>query len=165
MDTNFQAADRSCEGNGREDLIEQIRALQHRVEVLATTAGAARLGSPQPAEIPPEAKHAVRTIVQLRAHRRSVFGPALFGEPSWDILLELFDAHLKGRSECVSSLCIASGVPGTTALRRIGDLEREGFIIRSADPKDRRRFYLELTEKGVDAMSKVFTTMKIAPGN
>jgi DNA-binding MarR family transcriptional regulator len=103
-----------------------------------------------------ELKDLIGAILEVRANRRAVFGASFFGEPSWDMLLELYDAHFKGRRECVSSLCIASGVPSTTALRWLGNLVEEGWITRVPDPKDARRTFVELTERGVEAMSKVF---------
>jgi DNA-binding MarR family transcriptional regulator len=48
----------------------------------------------------------------------------------------------------VTSLCIASGAPTTTALRRIEDLAEAGLIERMPDPADRRRILVRLTEAG-----------------
>jgi DNA-binding MarR family transcriptional regulator len=44
----------------------------------------------------------------------------------------------------VSSLCIAAAVPATTALRWIKTLTDMGLLVRSADPQDGRRVYIEL---------------------
>jgi predicted transcriptional regulator len=76
----------------------------------------------------------------------------LFGEPSWDILLDLFVAHGKARPVSVSSACIASSTPQSTALRYVGLLEKVGLIRRTKDPRDGRRQYLELTEAGLSNM-------------
>lgn len=76
----------------------------------------------------------------------------LFGEPSWDILLDLFVAHGKARPVSVSSACIASSTPQSTALRYVGLLEKVGLIRRAKDPRDGRRHYLELTETGLSHM-------------
>lgn len=76
----------------------------------------------------------------------------LFGEPSWDILLDLFIAHGKARPVSVSSACIASSTPQSTALRYVGLLEKVGLIRRAKDPRDGRRYYLELTETGLSNM-------------
>lgn len=98
----------------------------------------------------------VRTILSLRWARRSYFQPELFGEPAWDILLELYAAHLSNRSECVSSLCIASGVPATTALRRLVSLELNGWIKRRPDPLDDRRTHMRLSGKSLQAFDRFF---------
>ena len=115
-------------------------------------------------DIPPEVKEFIRTVLKVRDNRRTVFGNSFFGEPSWDMLLELYDAHFKGRRESVSSLCVASGVPSTTALRWLGNLVDEGWLKRTPDPTDARRSFVELTDKGLDAMSKVFAGMKMTEG-
>ena len=93
-------------------------------------------------------------LYRERRRRDAAVGGAddLFGEPSWDILLDLFVARGRGRPVSVSSACIASSAPQSTALRYIGLLERVGLIRRSKDPCDGRRQYLELTETGLSDM-------------
>lgn len=76
----------------------------------------------------------------------------LFGEPSWDMLLDLFIAQGRARPVSVSSACIASSTPQSTALRYVGLLEKMGLIRRAKDPQDGRRQYLELTEFGFSNM-------------
>jgi hypothetical protein len=76
----------------------------------------------------------------------------LFGEPSWDMLLDLFIAQGRQRPVSVSSACIASSTPQSTALRYVGLLEKVGLIRRAKDPSDGRRQYLELTEAGFTSM-------------
>ena len=49
-----------------------------------------------------------------------------------------------------------AGVPLTTALRWIATLETEGLIDRQNDRFDRRRTFLELSEKGRTGMSAYF---------
>lgn len=76
----------------------------------------------------------------------------LFGEPSWDMLLDLFIAHGRARPVSVSSACIASSTPQSTALRYVGLLEKKGLVRRAKDPQDGRRQYLELTDVGFSNM-------------
>lgn len=78
------------------------------------------------------------------------------GEPGWDILLDLFIAKLSGLKISITSACIASQVPPTTALRWLSVLEEEGLIGRAVDAKDRRRTWVELTEVGVKSMTAYF---------
>ncbi len=77
----------------------------------------------------------------------------LFGEPSWDILLDLFIARGRARPVSVSSACIASSTPQSTALRYVGVLEKVGLVQRAKDPRDARRQYLELTDLGLSKMT------------
>ena len=86
-----------------------------------------------------------RQIYRHRRRRRELFGSKLFGEPAWDILLDLFIAAKEGKRVSVTSACIAADVPSTTALRWIGLLEKEGLIIRENDEADARRVFIRLS--------------------
>lgn len=70
------------------------------------------------------------------------------GTTSISTLIMLFDLYVafeQGRAVSVSSLCIASGAAPTTALRQIGQLELNGFVVRQGDAKDRRRSWVTPT--------------------
>jgi DNA-binding MarR family transcriptional regulator len=95
----------------------------------------------------------VARLRKLRLRRNEVIGAPLFRDPAWDMLLELFAAHESGRKVTVSSLCYASGVPPTTALRQLQRLERHGLLTRSGDSEDNRRWYIEPTAKAVASMA------------
>lgn len=83
-----------------------------------------------------------------RRQRDRFFDADLFAEPAWDILLDLFISGSLGRSVSVTSACIASGSPSTTALRWLRLLETRGLIDRRPSLKDRRTFWLSLSERG-----------------
>jgi DNA-binding MarR family transcriptional regulator len=92
-----------------------------------------------------------------RRKRDAVFeNTNLFGEPAWDMLVDLFIAGEEGNLISVSSLCIASAVPDTTALRWIAILEREKLITRKPDPNDQRRIFLSLTDIAKKYMQTLF---------
>jgi hypothetical protein len=80
-----------------------------------------------------------------RRRRAQFFDSSLFGEPIWDLLLDLFICYALDRRISVSSACMAAGVPMTTALRCIQVLEERGMIVRKPDERDRRRNWIELT--------------------
>jgi response regulator RpfG family c-di-GMP phosphodiesterase len=69
-------------------------------------------------------------------------------DASWSMLTELLRARLSRRRVSVTSLCLASKSPVTTALRRIERLLESGLVSCTQDPKDRRRKYIELTDEG-----------------
>lgn len=104
----------------------------------------------------------IRRIIKLRESRRKLFDESLFADPAWDMLLELYLARLEGRIEYVSSICIASGVPSTTAIRWIKTLEQQGWIFRRPDLTDGRRCFLMLTPKGEIAMQRFFEQPEFA---
>ena len=95
--------------------------------------------------------------------RRMKFLPEkIFGEPSWDLLLDLFIASREGKEVCTSSACLAAHVPQTTALRRLQMLEEQELIERAGDPGDHRRTIIRLSATGNLAMTRYFAA--IAPG-
>src|SRR6185503_13969819 len=95
-----------------------------------------------------------KEIVRSRRQREKIFGADLFGEPAWDILLELYAAGLGQQKLSVSGACYASAVPHTTGLRWVLKLEKDGWIRRVNDPFDGRRSWVELTEEALAAMRK-----------
>ena len=104
----------------------------------------------------------VRALLRLRRSRDQIFEPDLFGEPAWDILLELYASGLAGRRECVSGLSAVSGVPPTTALRWIAALEDRGWIRRTPDRFDRRRSNVFLTERAEASLGAFFAQPLLA---
>lgn len=94
----------------------------------------------------------IRQVIRARRLRDKQFGKGLFEDPAWDMMLDLFAAHLERAEVSVSSLCIAAAVPPTTALRWIGRMSDAGLFERRADPFDRRRAFMGLTKTALDGM-------------
>lgn len=92
---------------------------------------------------------AAKVEYEARGRRASFFNEAFFGEPAWDILLDLYFHQTQPRKTSVTSACIAARVPSTTALRWIGQLQDAGLISRQRDAEDSRRWFLQLTAKGL----------------
>ena len=101
----------------------------------------------------------VRRIIRHRQLRARFFDGDLFADPAWDILLDLTAARAEHRRVSVTSLCIASGVPPTTALRWIGQMVETGLLERVEDEADRRRAFIALTDKAADAMARYFADL------
>lgn len=100
-----------------------------------------------------------REAYATRRRRATIFGnPELFGEPAWDILLDLYIAHAENKPVSVSSACIGSAAPPTTGLRWLGVLAEHGLVMREHDPEDQRRVLVHLTEEGLAAMDKYFAS-------
>lgn len=93
-----------------------------------------------------------RSAYRSRRQRDRVFGAksTYFGEPAWDVLLDLFIARGEGRRISVSSACIAAATATSTGLRAIGMLVDGDLVARVPDPLDRRRTFLELSELGTE---------------
>jgi DNA-binding transcriptional ArsR family regulator len=101
----------------------------------------------------------VRRIIRQRRLRADYFGPDLFADPAWDILLDLTAARAEHVRVSVTSLCIASGVPPTTALRWIGQMTAAGLLEREEDDSDRRRAFIRLSDRAADAMARYFAEL------
>lgn len=96
----------------------------------------------------------VRWIYRARRRRESYFPADIFGEPSWDMLLDLYAASADGRDIGVNSLCLASNVPVTTALRWVGILEDRGLVERHRAAHDARLHYVRLSKAAFRDMRK-----------
>lgn len=98
----------------------------------------------------------VRRMIRHRQLRGRHLDAQLFADPAWDMLLDLTAARAEHRRVSVTSLCIASGVPPTTALRWIGQMVDQGQFVRVGDKSDRRRAFIELSERCTDSMARYF---------
>ncbi|WP_437441240.1 winged helix DNA-binding protein [Sphingomonas morindae] len=98
-------------------------------------------------------------VLATRRARQRFLPTDLFADPAWDMMLDLYVARARQVRVGVSSLCIASAVPQTTALRWIKALTERGLIERQHDPVDRRRIYVALSEQAVARMNGLFDTL------
>ena len=105
-----------------------------------------------------------RTLLRERRMREAEFPCELLGEPVWDILLDLFAAQEEGKRVSISSACIASGAPPTTALRYINAMELSGLLRREASPTDKRSRYLHLSSSAWVKMAALLARMARARG-
>lgn len=94
-----------------------------------------------------------RAIVGRRSGRAQFLPAEIFGEPAWDMLLDLFIASGNGTSISVSSACIASRAPATTALRWLKRMEELGLVERLNDDHDRRRVFVRITERAKSSLA------------
>lgn len=101
----------------------------------------------------------VRRIIHQRQLRARFFDGELFADPAWDILLDLTAARAEHKRVSVTSLCIASGVPPTTALRWISQMIEAGLLERVEDETDRRRAFIVLSDRAAEAMARYFAEM------
>ncbi len=155
-------------------LTEQVAEIARQIDRLSSGQPAAfRLGSPtddfsaggeseraliRPPRPPLPDPRLVRRIIRQRRLRSEYFGD-LFADPAWDILLDLTAARAEHVRVSVTSLCIASGVPPTTALRWIGQMTGAGLLEREEDDSDRRRVFIRLSDKAAEAMARYFAEL------
>lgn len=140
-----------------EELMAIAERLRHAAEHHPDVAVPDQPAAARPAR--PGHSHLVlaRKIYALRRKRAAFFGnPDLFGEPAWDILLDLYIAQGEGKQVSVSSACIGSAAPATTGLRWLSVLADQGLVVRENDPEDHRRVLVRLTGAGLAAMDRFF---------
>jgi hypothetical protein len=137
-------------GQGPARLQQLSEEVGRIATILATLSEDQLLREPEPAESGPEGELSsalVRSIIRQRRLRDQYFPSELFADPAWDMLLDLMAARLDRQRVAVSSLCIAAAVPPTTALRWIKMLTDHGLFVRTADPQDGRRVFIELSDE------------------
>lgn len=156
-------------------LTQQVEQIARRIEGLSSASGQARedklcLKDAKPAfrgfakgvSDEPLVKSSlpdprvVREIIRHRQARARLFDAELFSDPAWDMLLDLTAADAECTRVSVTSLCIASGVPATTALRWIAQMVEAGLFERLSDTTDKRRAFISLSDKARDAMARYF---------
>jgi DNA-binding MarR family transcriptional regulator len=84
-------------------------------------------------------------LLSERSNRRDVLDASMLGDPVWDMLLDLIVAEEQTKDISVTSLCQASDVPQSTALRWITVMVDCGMVTRREDNLDKRRTFVELT--------------------
>jgi DNA-binding MarR family transcriptional regulator len=98
------------------------------------------------------------------ARRRNHFLPnAIFEDPQWLMTLDLFIAGEEGRQVSVSSLCCASGVPPTTALRHIRYLQAQGIFERVSHPNDKRISLMRLADASRSQVTRYLSSIGSGP--
>ena len=117
-----------------------LNALSHKI---ATPAGEQLL-------------HPVDAELRRRRRREQKFKLNYFGDPAWDILLELERAQRLGHQLAVTDIGVEPQIPLTTVLRYLARLDADGLIDRRTDPRDRRRIFVSLTSEGNRLISDVF---------
>ena len=86
---------------------------------------------------------------EIHLHRRllrqQLLGaPELFGDPAWEMLVDLFIHQCKGKELSITSLCVAVNIPMSSGLRLVQKLCNVGILRRIADPIDGRRTIIKL---------------------
>jgi hypothetical protein len=102
----------------------------------------------------------VRALIARRQGRAKFFEGELFADPAWDMLLDLTAADGERQRVSVTSLRIAAMVPATTALRWIKQLVEWRVSERRADPTDKRRAFIALSDQSTEAMARYFAEVE-----
>jgi DNA-binding response OmpR family regulator len=109
-----------------------------------------KIGAPR-RELPLDLQvlHWLRDVDEQRS---KPLGGLVKTDATWNMLAELLRTRITRRRISVTSLCLASRGPVTSALRRLDQLLADGLVTYTLDPQDRRRKYIELTAEGANRM-------------
>lgn len=118
----------------------------------------------EPADTAPISAAELRQTIRARRLRDQMLGDGLFEDPAWDMMLDLYAAHLERAQVSVSSLCIAAAVAPTTALRWIARLTDAGLFERNPDPFDRRRAFMALSATTLAQLTGYFQALRCPGG-
>lgn len=114
--------------------------------------GPASQSSSRPCRALPADLEILQWIRQIDEQRLEALEGVVEPDATWNMLAELLRARITGQRISVTSLCLASHGPVTSALRRIERLTQDGLVTCSLDTRDRRRKYIELTPEGARRM-------------
>lgn len=102
----------------------------------------------------------IRRFMAFRRQREAAFPLSAGADANWAMLVELYLAAIERRRESISSLCVASGAPSTTALRYIKTLNEAGIVEREPDPADGRRVFVSMCPASVEVMHRLFDDLE-----
>ena len=144
----------------RRQLSDEVGRIAETLAQLALQPeGTANPGREPPASDGPGIEIAVemvRCVIQARRLRHAIFDKNLFADPAWDMLLVLLEAEIAQRRMTIASLCVAAGVPATTALRWIKVMTDADLFRRREDEDDASRVLVELSSIASQAMRRYF---------
>ncbi|HEX8124215.1 MAG TPA: hypothetical protein VF548_01380 [Allosphingosinicella sp.] len=107
------------------------------------------------ADAPAPVVEEARRHYRLRRMRDQEFGPALFGEPAWDILLDLYIAASDPRLVSVMSASMAASVSTQDTARWLVLLEEQGLVERFNSGADASCAIVTLSQKAFDQMTRL----------
>ena len=140
-------------------LVSSLRTLARAMLTLTEGDGPASRSEPRSGPERRQWGRLARSLHRERGRRAEFFPVALFGEPAWDILLDLYAAAEANELRSIKSACLSSQAPEATALRYIGQLAAHGLVERKPDRTDKRRKYLSLTPLGQRKMHDYLASM------
>lgn len=135
-----------------------VRALAHQLMSWADHLS----DRPDPArELTEEGRHDLvlglaTTLRDARSLRAEIFPGVPFGNPNWDVMLDLFIQEMNGFRTSLDHLALTGDLPAPTVYESVAELDRLGLIDRAPDHFDNRVAWLSLTVTGRQGMFDLF---------
>ncbi|HET9639601.1 MAG TPA: hypothetical protein VFP12_10370 [Allosphingosinicella sp.] len=111
-------------------------------------------GSP---DAPATAVEEARRLYRLRRLRDQEFGATLFGEPAWDLLLDLYIAASDPRLVSVISASIADCVSTDETAGWLTLLEEHGMVERLYPGTEMGRAIITISQRAFDQMTRLLS--------
>lgn len=140
-------------------LAEQLDAAQEILDEIRRNSGCEAFAplAMSPSKRVEVALAAAITSKEQRSARPHFLGNQdLFGEPAWDILLDLFISQTREEKTSVRTGSIGDQSPPTITLRWFLILEQRGLIAQEPDPEDETKALLRFTPTGYESMLRYF---------
>lgn len=136
-------------------LAEQLDAAQSILDDIRVTCGCNAFGGACAVDSrrTETALEAAKRALHDRRLRTSFLGlKEIFGEPAWDLLLDLFIRQAEYDASTCESALTTSNLHLTTLIRWLKVLEHNGLIKSRPDPADSGRIHVNLTPAGYEGM-------------
>jgi hypothetical protein len=136
-------------------LTEQLDAAQEILDQIRVTSGC-QVSAPQRSKPSSRVESAVETARRAyderKARAKFVGNEDMFGEPAWDILLDLFIRQANEERVTVKIASLSADMTPTTTMRWLYVLELNQLIQSHVDPADPNRHQIHLTPAGYEGM-------------
>ena len=167
MGTSFMSANANCLAGdgGRESQGLTLWNLHENLSRLTDDlAEAARLfdkaapqaGSEQRAIDTMTPRAFFASLLGLRRIRERHFGIELFGEPAWDIMLQLMIARIDQRDLRVGELCASAASSPEATFQYINELVDAKLVDRFENAADTGDFFLSLSSEAARRMAELY---------
>jgi len=107
----------------------------------------------------PELQTFMRMLLKLQHNKAKFFDSTALSGPSWEILLDIAEASLRGEAIQASSVSATLQVSLSTTMRHLNHLVKAGLVQSWTDPSDKRRTMLKLQPNALAAMTLYLETV------
>lgn len=143
-------------------LAEQLDTAQAILDEIRVTSGCATFGPARELaskRVETALKTAQRAFDERKTRTDFVGSSEMFGEPAWDMLLDLFIRQTKDEQISGQSVFINAEAPTATAKRWLKVLEQNGLISAHPDPAGSEVGRVHLTPTGYEGMLRYLETI------
>lgn len=100
-------------------------------------------------------------ILRLRKAAMTCLGQSIFSDPAWNLLLALYASGERGAPPQIGTVAVRAGLPRSTAIRWLTNLNQYELVNITRDRKDKRIMRVRLTQRGHAAVENSFVAARI----